>query len=47
MTQSRPVALRLDGHWVWDFWFACDGDKELIRSTRLALDPGSEWWALP
>jgi hypothetical protein len=28
-------------------WFACDALSELIRSTRLAIDPGSEWWDVP
>ncbi len=26
-------------------WFACDDD--LFRSTRLAIQPGSEWWDVP
>ncbi len=42
MTQSRPVALRLDGHWVWDFWFACDGDDVhvfYLQAPRSLGDP--------
>src|SRR4051794_25604454 len=42
MTQSRPVALRLDGHWVWDFWFACDGDEVhvfYLQAPRALGDP--------
>jgi hypothetical protein len=26
-------------------WFSCDDD--LFRSTRCALEPGSEWWDVP
>ena len=26
MRQSRPVGLRLEAHWLWDFWFARDGE---------------------
>jgi hypothetical protein len=25
-------------------WFCCDADSELIRSSRIAFDPDSEWW---
>jgi hypothetical protein len=25
-------------------WFACDRRGELIRSTRMAIDPDSDWW---
>ena len=42
MTQSRPVALRLDGHWVWDFWFARDGDDVhvfYLQAPRSLGDP--------
>ena len=28
-------------------WFLCDGDRELARSMRLAIDPGSHWWDVP
>jgi hypothetical protein len=28
-------------------WLACDFETELFRSTRIALEPGSEWWDLP
>jgi beta-fructofuranosidase len=42
MTQSRPVALRLDGHWLWDFWFARDGDDVhvfYLQAPRALGDP--------
>jgi hypothetical protein len=28
-------------------WFACDPESELFRSTRLAIDPDSDWWDIP
>ncbi len=42
MTQSRPVALRLDGHWMWDFWFARDDDDVhvfYLQAPRSLGDP--------
>ena len=42
MTQSRPVALRLDEHWLWDFWFARDGDDVhvfYLQAPRVARRP--------
>ncbi|MEW6472422.1 MAG: hypothetical protein AB1679_09125 [Actinomycetota bacterium] len=28
-------------------WFGCDGDSELIRSTRIAVGMDGEWWDVP
>lgn len=42
---ARETAAAFEIHLV--DWFTCDSESELIRSMRLALDPGSEWWDLP
>jgi hypothetical protein len=40
---ARSIAAAHGVHLV--DWFACDDD--LFRSTRIALDPDSEWWDVP
>lgn len=40
---ARSIAAANGVHLV--DWFACDDD--LFRSSRLALEPGSEWWDVP
>ncbi len=40
---ARSIAASHGIHLV--DWFACDDD--LIRSSRLALDPDGQWWDVP
>jgi hypothetical protein len=43
--EARETAAQFGVHLV--DWFACDGDSEIMRSTRIALNPGAEWWDMP
>ncbi|MGH8993459.1 MAG: hypothetical protein ACRDZ7_18270 [Acidimicrobiia bacterium] len=40
---ARSIAAGYGVHLV--DWIACDDDT--IRSTRLALEPGTDWWDVP
>lgn len=39
---SRELCAQFGVHLV--DWFCCDAASELIRSSRMAVDPDSEWW---
>jgi hypothetical protein len=30
------MTLRLPEHWIWDFWFAQDGDEVMVQRVGLA-----------
>ena len=39
--------LRLASYWVWDFWFADDGDLYhlyFLKASRALLDPDRRHW---
>jgi hypothetical protein len=41
-TTSRELCAQFGVHLV--DWFCCDAVSEIIRSARIAFEPGSEWW---
>jgi len=44
--QNVPV-LRLDRHWIWDFWFADDGERFhvfYLKAPRSLEDPALRHW---